>query len=96
VGFVVNRAPLGQVFSKYFDFLCQSFYRLLYTHNFPLSGIAWLFGTLYIADVSEIATVFIYFSKIELEFAQKQRNMLRTVYTMPSPRNVIHVRIWTL
>jgi hypothetical protein len=29
---------LGQVFSKYFSFPCQSFYRLLYTHHHPSFG----------------------------------------------------------
>jgi hypothetical protein len=33
VGFVVDKVPLGQVFSEYFGFLCQfSFHRLLHTH----------------------------------------------------------------
>jgi hypothetical protein len=32
VGFVVNKAEPGQVFSEYFGFLCQAFHRLLHTH----------------------------------------------------------------
>jgi hypothetical protein len=32
VGFEVDEAALGQVSSKYFDFHCQSFHRLLHTH----------------------------------------------------------------
>jgi hypothetical protein len=32
--FVVDRMPMGQVFSEYFSFPCQfSFHRLLHTHN---------------------------------------------------------------
>jgi hypothetical protein len=34
VGFVVDKVALGQVFSEYFGFLCQSsFHRLLHTHH---------------------------------------------------------------
>jgi hypothetical protein len=33
VGFVVDKAALGQVFSEYFGFPCQSFYRFLHYHN---------------------------------------------------------------
>jgi hypothetical protein len=33
VGFVVDRAALGQVFSEYFGFPCQSFHRFLHYHN---------------------------------------------------------------
>jgi hypothetical protein len=35
VGFVVNKAALGQVFSEYFGFPCQSFLRFLHYHNHP-------------------------------------------------------------
>jgi hypothetical protein len=35
VGFVVDKAALGQVFSEYFGFPCQSFHRILYYHNHP-------------------------------------------------------------
>jgi hypothetical protein len=41
VGFVVDKAALGQVFSEYFGFPCQSFHRFLHHHNHPglaLSG----------------------------------------------------------
>jgi hypothetical protein len=44
VGFVVDKAALGQVFSEYFGFACQSFHRFLHYHyhpgltNRPLSG----------------------------------------------------------
>jgi hypothetical protein len=33
VGFVVDKAALGQVFSEYFDFPCQAFHRFLHYHN---------------------------------------------------------------
>jgi hypothetical protein len=34
VGFVVDKAALGPVFSEYFDFPCQSsFYQFLHHHN---------------------------------------------------------------
>jgi hypothetical protein len=33
VGFVVDKAALGQVFSEYFGFLCQSFHQFLHHHN---------------------------------------------------------------
>jgi hypothetical protein len=34
VGFVVDKAALGQVFSEYFGFPCQpSFHQFLYHHN---------------------------------------------------------------
>jgi hypothetical protein len=34
VGFVVNRVALGQVFSEYFVFPCQSsFHQILHLHN---------------------------------------------------------------
>jgi hypothetical protein len=35
VGFVVDKAALGQVFSEYFGFPCQSFHRFLHYHNLP-------------------------------------------------------------
>jgi hypothetical protein len=34
VGFVVEKAALGQVFSEYFGFSCQSsFHQILHPHN---------------------------------------------------------------
>jgi hypothetical protein len=35
VGFVVDKAALGQVFSEYFGFPCQSIHRFLHYHNHP-------------------------------------------------------------
>jgi hypothetical protein len=35
VGFVVDKAALGQVFFDYFGFPCQSFYQFLLHHNHP-------------------------------------------------------------
>jgi hypothetical protein len=35
VGFVVDKAALGQVFSEYFGFPCLSFHRFLHYHNHP-------------------------------------------------------------
>jgi hypothetical protein len=35
VGFVVDKAALGQVFSEYFSFPCQTFHRFLHYHNHP-------------------------------------------------------------
>jgi hypothetical protein len=35
VGLVVAKAALGQVFSEYFDFPCQSFYQFLHHHDHP-------------------------------------------------------------
>jgi hypothetical protein len=35
VGFVVDKAALGQVFPEYFGFPCQSFHRFLHYHNHP-------------------------------------------------------------
>jgi hypothetical protein len=35
VGFVVDKAALGQVFSEYFGFPCQSFHQVLHHHNHP-------------------------------------------------------------
>jgi hypothetical protein len=35
VGCVVENAALGQVFSEYFSFPCQSFHRFLHYHNHP-------------------------------------------------------------
>jgi hypothetical protein len=33
VGFVGDKVALGQVFSKYFGFSCQSFHQFLHQHN---------------------------------------------------------------
>jgi hypothetical protein len=38
VGFVVDKGVLGQVFSEYFSFPCQSLYQLLYNHPHLSSG----------------------------------------------------------
>jgi hypothetical protein len=35
VGFVVDKAALGQVFSEYFGFPCQSFHQILHHHIQP-------------------------------------------------------------
>jgi hypothetical protein len=36
MGFVVDKVALGQVFSEYFDFPCQSlFHQILNPHNHP-------------------------------------------------------------
>jgi hypothetical protein len=35
MGFVVNKVTLGQDFSEYFGFLCQSFRQFLHHHNHP-------------------------------------------------------------
>jgi hypothetical protein len=35
---MVKKAALGQVFSEYFGFPCQSFHQLLNTHYHPSSG----------------------------------------------------------
>jgi hypothetical protein len=36
VGFVVDKVALGQVFSEYFGFTCQSsFHEILHHHNHP-------------------------------------------------------------
>jgi hypothetical protein len=35
VGFAVDKAALGQVFSEYFGFPCQSFHQFLHHHNHP-------------------------------------------------------------
>jgi hypothetical protein len=40
VGFVVDKVALGQVFSEYFRFPCQAFYRLLHTHHHLSFGVA--------------------------------------------------------
>jgi hypothetical protein len=37
VGFTVDKAALGQVFSYYFGFPCQALYRLFHTHHHPSS-----------------------------------------------------------
>jgi hypothetical protein len=34
-GFVVDKVALGQVFSEYFGFPCQSFHRFIHYHNHP-------------------------------------------------------------
>jgi hypothetical protein len=35
VGFVVDKAALGQVLSEYFGFPCQSFHQFIHHHNQP-------------------------------------------------------------
>jgi hypothetical protein len=35
VEFVVCKSALGQVFSEYFGFPCQSFHQFLHHHNYP-------------------------------------------------------------
>jgi hypothetical protein len=35
VWFVVDKAALGQVFSEYFSFPCQSFHQFLHHHKHP-------------------------------------------------------------
>jgi hypothetical protein len=35
VGFVADKAALGQVFSEYFGFPCQTFHRFPHYHNRP-------------------------------------------------------------
>jgi hypothetical protein len=35
VGFMVDKAALGQVCSEYFGFPCQLFHQLLHHHNHP-------------------------------------------------------------
>jgi hypothetical protein len=35
VGFVVDKAALGQVFFEFFCFPCQSFHQFLHHHNHP-------------------------------------------------------------
>jgi hypothetical protein len=35
VGFAVDKAAEGQVFSEYFGFPCQSFHQFLHHHNQP-------------------------------------------------------------
>jgi hypothetical protein len=37
-GFVVDKAALGQVFSEYCGFPCQSFHQYLHHHNYPGAG----------------------------------------------------------
>jgi hypothetical protein len=34
-GFVVDKAALGQVFSEYFSFPCQSFHQFIHHYNQP-------------------------------------------------------------
>jgi hypothetical protein len=48
MGFVVDKAALGQVFSEYFIFSCQSFHRLFHTH-YHLSSVAGTVGQI-VAD----------------------------------------------
>jgi hypothetical protein len=51
VGFVVDEAALGQVFSEYFGFPLQfSFQRLLHNHHHHLSGVGTIAQT--VATVS--------------------------------------------
>jgi hypothetical protein len=39
MGFVVDKVALGQIFSEYFGFPCQSlFYQFLHNHQHLLSG----------------------------------------------------------
>jgi hypothetical protein len=39
VGFLVDKAVLGQVFSEYFGFTCQlSLHQFLHHHNHPIGG----------------------------------------------------------
>jgi hypothetical protein len=38
MGFVVDKATLGQVLSEDFGFPCHSFHRLLHAHNHPSTG----------------------------------------------------------
>jgi hypothetical protein len=35
VGFLVDKAALGQDFSEYFGFPCHSFHQFLHHHNHP-------------------------------------------------------------
>jgi hypothetical protein len=36
VGFLVDKVALGQIFSEYFNFTCQSsFHQILHSHNHP-------------------------------------------------------------
>jgi hypothetical protein len=35
MGFVVDKAALGQVFFEYFGFPCQSFHQFLHHYNHP-------------------------------------------------------------
>jgi hypothetical protein len=44
VGFVVDKAALGQVFSEYFGFSCQASDRLLHTHHYPVAGTIGQYG----------------------------------------------------
>jgi hypothetical protein len=43
VGFMVDKVALGQVFSEYFGFPCQSFHQIQHPHNHP--GQVQLIGT---------------------------------------------------
>jgi hypothetical protein len=51
VGFVVDKAELGMVFSEYFDFPCQSFHQLLHIHHGPSSGASTI--SQIVADVAQ-------------------------------------------
>jgi hypothetical protein len=44
MGFVVDKAAPGQVFSEYFGFSCQAFYLFLHTHHHPSSSGAGTIG----------------------------------------------------
>jgi hypothetical protein len=39
VGFMVEKAAMGKLFSEYFGFYCQSFHRLFYTLYHPIGKI---------------------------------------------------------
>jgi hypothetical protein len=43
-GFVVDKAAMGQVFSKSFGLPCQAFHRLLHIHQHPSSSGAAIIG----------------------------------------------------
>jgi hypothetical protein len=44
VGFVVDKVALGQVFSEYFGFLCQSSFHQLICNHHHLSPVAGKIG----------------------------------------------------
>jgi hypothetical protein len=46
VGYVVDKAALGQAFFEFFGFPCQSFYRLLHTHQHSSPSGAIIIGNL--------------------------------------------------
>jgi hypothetical protein len=69
VGFVVDKAALGQVFSEYFGFPCRfSFHQMLHTH---LSSVANTTGQL-VADVP---------SGLSLTQPQKTKKKIDFVYS---------------